>query len=79
MTIELVKEHFDCWLEYAKTPNNDMDACSCYHTAHGLAIMATDMARKLGDFHLSTEIANLWDDTYRELFLQACREEWARQ
>ena len=79
MTLEFIKQSFSHWLKYAEESNNDFDARDCYHTAHGMAIMATDIARKLGDFHLSTEIQNLWDDTYRELFLQAYREELARQ
>lgn len=79
MTTNFVREHLDRWLEYAKTPNNDIDACACYHTAYGLAIMATDVAWKLGEFHLSTEIQKLWDDTYRELFLQAYRKELSHQ
>lgn len=79
MTIDFVKAHFDCWLENAKILNNGIDARTCYHTAFGMATMAADIAWKLGDAPLSTEIQKLWDDTYRELFLQAYREELARQ
>lgn len=75
MTLDFVREHLDKWLEYAKTPNNDIDACACYHTAHGLVIMAWE----LGDCKLSIAIDRLWDDTYRKLFLQAYREELTQQ
>lgn len=78
MTLDFVREHLDKWLKYAKPPHN-VDACACYHTAHGLAIMATDIAWELGDCKLSIAIDRLWDDTYRELFLQAYREELAQQ
>lgn len=47
--------------------------------AYGSIMMASNIALELDDFKLSMAIDHLWDDTYRELFLQVYREELARQ
>ena len=77
MTIEVVKKELDKLLGYSRSPG--FRAENCYHMAYGAAMMASDTAMALNDFKLSMAIDHLWDDTYRELFLQAYREELARQ
>lgn len=77
MTIETVKKQMERLLKWAHTPN--FTAESCYHMAYGSALMASHIAIDLDDGQLSMAIVNLWDNTYRELFLQACREELNRQ
>lgn len=77
MTIEVVKKELDKLLGYSRSPG--FLAENCYHTAYGAAMMASDIALALNDFKLSMAIDNLWDDTYRELFLKADREELTRQ
>ena len=64
-------------LRYAHTPGFTVE--SCYNMAYGSIMMASNIAMELDDFKLSMAIDHLWDDTYRELFLQAYREELARQ
>lgn len=77
MTIEIVKKELDKLLGYSRSPG--LLAENCYHMAYGAAMMASNIAMELDDFKLSMAIDHLWDDTYRELFLQAYREELARQ
>ena len=77
MTIEIVKKQMERLLKYAHTPG--FTAESCYHMAYGSIMMASNIAMELDDFKLSMAIDHLWDDTYRELFLQAYREELAQQ
>jgi hypothetical protein len=77
MTIEIVKKELDKLLGYSRSP--DFLAENCYHMAYGAVMMASNIAMELDDFKLSMAIDHLWDDTYRELFLQAYREELARQ
>lgn len=77
MTIEIVKKQMERLLKYAHTP--EFTAESCYHMAYGSIMMASNIAMELDDFKLSMAIDHLWDDTYRELFLQVYREELAQQ
>lgn len=77
MTIETVKKELDKLLGYSRSPG--FLAENCYHMAFGAVMMASDMAIALNDLKLSMAIDHLWDDTYRELFLQVYREELARQ
>ena len=77
MTIEIVKKQMERLLKYAHTPGFTVE--SCYHMAYGSIMMASNIAMELDDFKLSMTIDHLWDDTYRELFLKAYREELARQ
>ena len=64
-------------IKYAHTPGFTVE--SCYHMAYGSIMMASNIALELGDCQLSIAIDRLWDDTYRELFLNAYREELAQQ
>ena len=73
MTIEIVKKQMERLLNYAHTPVFTVE--SCYHMAYGSIMMASNIALELGDCQLSIAIDHLWDNTYRELFLQAYREE----
>lgn len=77
MTFEVVKKELDRLLGYSRSPG--FLAENCYHMAYGAVMMASNMAIALNDLKLSMAIDHLWDDTYRELFLQAYREELARQ
>ena len=64
-------------LKYAHTPGFTVE--SCYNMAYGSIMMASNIAMELDDFKLSMAIDHLWDDTYRELFLQVYREELTQQ
>lgn len=77
MTIEIVKKQMGWLLKYAHTPGFTVE--SCYHMAYGAIMMASNIALELDNCQLSIAIDHLWDNTYRELFLQAYREELARQ
>ena len=77
MTIEIVKKQMERLLKYAHTPGFTVE--SCYNMAYGSIMMASNIAMELEDFKLSMAIDHLWDDIYRELFLQVYREELARQ
>jgi hypothetical protein len=77
MTIDFVKKELDKLLGYSRSLG--FLAENCYHMAYGAVMMASIIAMELDDFKLSMAIDHLWDDTYRELFLQAYREELARQ
>lgn len=77
MTIEIVKKQMERLLRYSRTPG--FTAESCYHMAYGSIMMASNIALELNDCELSIAIDHLWDNTYRELFLQAYREELDRQ
>ena len=77
MNIEIVKKELDKLLGYSRSPG--FLAKNCYHMAYGAVMMASNIAMELDDFKLSMAIDHLWDDTYRELFLQVYREELARQ
>ena len=77
MTIEIVKKQMERLLKYAHTPGFTVE--SCYHMAYGSIMMASNIAMELDDFNLSMAIDHLWDDTYRELFLRAYREELTQQ
>lgn len=77
MTIDFVKKGLDKLLGYSRSLG--FLAENCYHMAYGAVMMASIIAMELDDFKLSMAIGHLWDDTYRELFLQAYREELARQ
>lgn len=77
MTIEIVKKQMERLLKYAHTPGFTVE--SCYHMAYGSIMMASNIALELGDCQLSIAIDRLWDDTYRELFLKAYREELTQQ
>ena len=77
MNIETVKKQMERLLKYAHTPGFTVE--SCYNMAYGSIMMASNIAMELDDFKLSMAIDHLWDDTYRELFLQVYREELARQ
>ena len=77
MTIEIVKKQMERLLKYAHTPG--FTAESCYHMAYGSISMTSNIALELGDCQLSMAIDSLWDNTYRELFLKAYREELAKQ
>ena len=77
MTIEIVKKQMERLLKYAHTPAFTVE--SCYNMAYGSIMMASNIALELGDCQLSIAIDRLWNDTYRELFLQAYREELTQQ
>ena len=77
MTIEIVKKELDKLLDYSRSPG--FLAENCYHMAYGAVMMASNTAMALNDFKLSMAIDHLWNDTYRELFLKAYREELAQQ
>lgn len=77
MTIETVKKQMEQLLKWARSPG--FTAESCYHMAYGSALMASHIAMELNDIKLSMAIDELWDNHYRELFLQVYREELARQ
>ena len=77
MTIEIVKKQMERLLKYAHTPVFTVE--SCYNMAYGSIMMASNIAMELDDFKLSMAIDHLWNDTYRELFLQAYREELTQQ
>ena len=77
MTIEIVKKQMERLLKYAHTPGFTVE--SCYNMAYGSIMMASNIAMELDDFKLSMAIDHLWDDTYRERFLQAYREELTQQ
>ena len=77
MAIEIVKKELDKLLGYSHSP--DFLAENCYHMAYGAVMMASNIAMELGDLKLSMAIDHLWDDTYRELFLKAYRDELAQQ
>ena len=77
MTIEIVKKQMERLLKYAHTPGFTVE--SCYNMAYGSIMMASNIAMELDDFKLSMAIDHLWDDTYRELFLQVYREELTQQ
>lgn len=79
MTIDFVKKSLNRYLDYAKAPNNGFMAGDCYNVAFGMAHMAACIAYEHGNGELGKEIETLWDDTYRELFLQVYREELAQQ
>ena len=77
MNLEIVKKQMERLLNYAHTPAFTVE--SCYHMAYGSIMMASNIAMELGDCQLSIAIDHLWDNTYRELFLQAYREELTKQ
>ena len=77
MNIETVKKQMERLLKYAHTPGFTVE--SCYHMAYGSIMMASNISIELDDFKLSMAIDHLWDDTYRELFLQVYREELTQQ
>ena len=77
MDIEIVKKQMERLLKYAHTPGFTVG--HCYHMAYGSISMASNIALELGDCQLSIAIDSLWDNTYRELFLNAYREELAQQ
>ena len=77
MDIEIVKKQMERLLKYAHTPGFTVE--HCYHMAYGSISMASNIALELGDCQLSIAIDSLWDNTYRELFLNAYREELAQQ
>ena len=77
MNIEIVKKQMERLLKYAHTPGFTVE--SCYNMAYGSIMMASNIAMELDDFNLSMAIDHLWDDIYRELFLQVYREELAQQ
>ena len=77
MNIETVKKQMERLLKYAHTPGFTVE--SCYNMAYGSIMMASNIAMELDDFKLSMAIDHLWDDTYRELFLQVYREELTQQ
>lgn len=47
--------------------------------AFGMAHMAANIAYERGNGELGKEIEMLWDNTYRDLFLQAYYEELTNQ
>ena len=77
MTIEIVKKQMERLLKYAHTSGFTVE--HCYHMAYGSISMASNIALELGDCQLSIAIDHLWDNTYRELFLQVYREELTQQ
>ena len=77
MTIEIVTKQMERLLKYAHTPGFTVE--HCYHMAYGSIMMASNIALELGDCQLSIAIDHLWDETYRELFLNVYREELAQQ
>lgn len=79
MTIDFMKKHLDRYLNYAKAPDNIFKPRDCYNVAFGMAHMAAIIAYEQGDVELSKEIQTLWDDTYRDLFLQVYYAELNQQ
>lgn len=79
MTIDFVKKSLNRYLNYAKAPDNGFKARDCYNVAFGMAHMAACIAYEYGNGELGKEIEVLWDDTYRDLFLQACYAELTQQ
>lgn len=79
MTIDFVKRYLDRYLNYAKTPGNIFKARDCYNVAFGMAHMAANIAYEQGNIELGKEIQTLWDDTYRDLFLQVYYAELNQQ
>jgi hypothetical protein len=79
MTIDFVKKSLNRYLNYAKAPNNGFKARDCYNVAFGMAHMAACIAYEYGNGELGKEIETLWDDTYRDLFLQAYYAELTQQ
>ena len=79
MTIDFVKKHLDRYLNYAEAPDNIFKPRDCYNVAFGMAHMAAIIAYEQGDVELSKEIQTLWDDTYRDLFLQVYYAELNQQ
>ena len=77
MTIETVKKELNKLLDYSRSPG--FLAENCYHMAYGVAMMASHIAMELNDIKLSMAIDKLWDNHYRDLFLQVYREELAQQ
>lgn len=77
MTIETVKKLMELFLKYAHTPGFLGE--TCHYMGYGAMLMASHIALEQGDRELSMAIDRLWDDTYRELFLQISREELNRQ
>ena len=71
MTIDFVKKYLNRYLNYAKAPNNGFQARDCYNVAFGMAYIAANIAYSWGNGELGKEIEMLWDNTYRDLFLQA--------
>lgn len=79
MTIDFVKKNLNRYLNYAKTPDNGFKARDCYNVAFGMAHMAAYIAYERDNGELGKEIETLWDDTYRDLFLQAYNAELNQQ
>ena len=79
MTIDFVKKSLNRYLNYAKAPNNDFKARDCYNVAFGMAHLAAGIAYEHSNWELGKEIETLWDDTYRDLFLQVYYAELNQQ
>lgn len=79
MTIDFVKKNLNRYLNYAKSPDDGFKARDCYNVAFGMAHMAAIIAYERGNGELGKEIETLWDDTYRDLFLQAYAAELNQQ
>lgn len=79
MTIDFVKKSLNRYLNYAKASDNGFKARDCYNVAFGMAHMAACIAYEHGNGELGKEIEVLWDDTYRDLFLQAYHAELTQQ
>ena len=79
MTIDFVKKYLDRYLNYAKAPDNIFKAKDCYNVAFGMAHIAANIAYEQNNIELGKEIQTLWDDTYRDLFLQAYDAELAQR
>lgn len=79
MTIDFVKKSLNRYLNYAKAPDNGFKARDCSNVAFGMAHMAACIAYEHGNGELGKEIEVLWDDTYRDLFLQAYHAELTQQ
>ena len=79
MTIDFVKKYLDRYLNYAKTPDDIFKARDCYNIAFGMVHMAANIAYEQGNIELGKEIQTLWDDTYRDLFLQVYYAELNQQ
>lgn len=79
MTIEFVKKSLNRYLNYANSPDDGFKARDCYNVAFGMAHMAACIAYEHGNGELGKEIETLWDDTYRDLFLQAYYAELTQQ
>lgn len=81
MTIETVKRELERYLGYAKK-HEDFESiyCSnvafyCFNVAFGLVEMASAIAFDMKNYNLTNEISELWNDTYRDLFLAEYRKE----